>query len=334
METAEKIRILSSLIDSSERIVVSTHTHPDGDALGSSGAVFNYLREVRGKTDVSMVRESAPATISFIGGDIPVMGAQAIEAADLIICTDYNGLVRAGSQFEPALRASKAKKVLIDHHLNPQEAEFDLVFSRAEVSSASEMVYEILRAMPGIDGRTARLPLSVLNCLMAGMTTDTNNFANSVFPSTLSMAGDLIASGVDRDAIVAELYNRYRSNRVRAIAHILSEEMTIRPDGLAVIIVTKELWHRFGLEEGELEGMVNIPLTIDEVKVCLYLRESEDAPEMRASIRSKRGWSANAMASKYFHGGGHEQAAGGKLRIPEDIPDAAAAAAFVQKVEI
>ena len=334
METAEKIRILSSLIDSSERIVVSTHTHPDGDALGSSGAVFNYLREVRGKTDVSMVRESAPATIAFIGGDIPVMGAQAIEAADLIICTDYNSLIRAGSQFEPALRASKAKKVLIDHHLNPQEAEFDLVFSRAEVSSASEMVYEILRAMPGIDGRTARLPLSVLNCLMAGMTTDTNNFANSVFPSTLSMAGDLIASGVDRDAIVAELYNRYRPNRVRAIAHILSEEMTIRPDGLAVIIVTKELWHRFGLEEGELEGMVNIPLTIDEVKVCLYLRESEDAPEMRASIRSKRGWSANAMASKYFHGGGHEQAAGGKLRIPEDIPDAAAAAAFVQKVEI
>ena len=148
------------------------------------------------------------------------------------------------------------------------------------------------------------------------------------------MAADLIASGVDRDAIIAELYNRYRPNRVRAIAHILSEHLTIRPDGLAVIIVTKELWHKFGLLEGELEGMVNIPLTIDEVKVCLYLRESDDAPEMRASIRSKRGWSANKMAAKYFHGGGHEQAAGGKLRIPEDIPDASAAAAFIEKVEI
>ena len=334
METAEKIRILSSLIDASGRIVVSTHTHPDGDALGSSGAVFHYLREVRGKEDVRMVREVAPATIAFIGGDIPVSGPEAIDGADLLICTDYNGFSRAGDAFEQHLRSSKAKKVLIDHHLNPQEAEFDLVFSRAEVSSASEMVYEILRGTPGIDGRTARLPLSVLNCLMAGMTTDTNNFANSVFPSTLAMAADLIASGVDRDAIVAELYNRYRPNRVRAIAHILSEEMTIRPDGLAVIVVTKELWHRFGLLEGELEGMVNIPLTIDEVKVCLYLRESEDAPEMRVSIRSKRGWSAAAMAAKYFHGGGHEQAAGGKLRIPADIPNAAAAAAFAQKVEI
>ena len=333
METAEKIRILSSLIDSSQRIVVSTHMHPDGDALGSSGAVFHYLREVRGK-DVAMAREVAPATIAFIGGDIPVSGPEALDDADLLICTDYNGFSRSGNAFEPYLRASKAKKVLIDHHLNPQESEFDLVFSRTEVSSASEMVYEILRAMPGIDGQTARLPLSVLNCLMAGMTTDTNNFANSVYPSTLSMAADLIASGVDRDAIVAELYNRYRPNRVRAIAHILSNEMTIRPDGLAVIIVTKEVWHRFGLLEGELEGMVNIPLTIDEVKVCLYLRESEDAPEMRVSIRSKRGWSAAAMAAKYFHGGGHEQAAGGKLRIPEDIPDAAAAAAFAEKVEI
>ncbi|MBP5488033.1 MAG: DHH family phosphoesterase [Bacteroidales bacterium] len=334
METAEKIRVLSSLIDASSRIVISTHIHPDGDALGSSGAVFHYLREVCGKSGVAVVREAAPQTIAFIDGRLKPAAPEAISAADLIICTDYNGLSRSGAQSESLLRSSKAPKVLIDHHLNPQESEFDLVFSRTEVSSASEMVYEILRAMPGIDGRTSRLPMSVLNCLMAGMTTDTNNFANSVFPSTLEMAADLIASGVDRDAIVAELYNRYRPNRVRAIAHILSEHLTIRPDGLAVIIVTRDLWHRFSLQEGELEGMVNIPLTIDEVKVCLYLRESEDEPEMRASIRSKKGWSANAMAARYFHGGGHEQAAGGKLLIPGDIPDASAAAAFTDKIEI
>ena len=334
METADKIRVLSSLIDSSERIVISTHTHPDGDALGSSGALYHYLRTVRRKECVCVVREPAPETISFIGGDILVLGPEAIGAADLIISTDYNGFSRAGQSLEAVLRESRAKKVLIDHHLNPQESEFDLVFSRPDVSSASEMVYEILRQMPEIGGETSRLPLSVLDCLMAGMTTDTNNFANSVFPSTLEMAGDLMASGVDRDAIVAQLYNRYRPNRVRAIAHIIGERMVIRPDGLAILVVTKEIWHRFGLMEGELEGMVNIPLTIDQVKVCVYLRESEEAPEMRVSIRSKRGWSAAAMAAKYFHGGGHEQAAGGKLLIPDDIPSAAAAAAFLEKVEI
>jgi len=139
---------------------------------------------------------------------------------------------------------------------------------------------------------------------------------------------------IDRDAIVAELYNRYRPNRVRAISYILSNVLQIREDGLAIIIVTSELWHRFGLQEGELEGMVNIPLTIDEVKVCLYLRESDDAPEMRVSIRSKKGWSANKMAARYFHGGGHEQASGGKLRIPDDIASASEAAKFIEKVEI
>ena len=176
--------------------------------------------------------------------------------------------------------------------------------------------------------------MAALRCMMAGMTTDTNNFANSVYPSTLAMAADLIACGVDRDSIVAEIYNRYRPNRVQAISHILSEHLVLRGDGLAIIVVSAGLWHRFGLEEGELEGMVNIPLTIDDVKVCLYLRESEEAPEMRASIRSKRGWSAAQIAARWFHGGGHEQAAGGKLLIPDDIADASQALDFALKIEI
>ena len=333
MDQAGKIRLLDNLIESSRSVVISTHTHPDGDALGSSCAMYHYLRACRSKSDVALVCEQPPSTIAFIADGVPVSGVEALEGADLIICTDYNGLRRAGFA-EAALRGSKARKVLIDHHLSPCESEFDLVFSRPEVSSASEMVYEMLRQLPQVDGHTDRLPIAALRCMMAGMTTDTNNFANSVYPSTLAMAADLIACGVDRDAIVAELYNRYRPNRVKAISHILSEHLVLRGDGLAVIVVSAGLWHKFGLEEGELEGMVNIPLTIDEVKVCLYLRESEEAPEMRASIRSKRGWSAAQIAARYFHGGGHEQAAGGKLLIPEDIADASGALDFALKIEI
>ena len=117
METAEKIRVLSSLIDASQRIVISTHTHPDGDALGSSAALYHYLRTVRGKECVCVVREPAPETIAFIGGDVLVLGPEAIAAADLIISTDYNGFSRAGQALELELRESRAKKVLIDHHL-------------------------------------------------------------------------------------------------------------------------------------------------------------------------------------------------------------------------
>ena len=182
--------------------------------------------------------------------------------------------------------------------------------------------------------RKADFASGIGDCLMAGMTTDTNNFANSVFPGTLAMASELISAGVDRDAIVANLYNRYRKNRVLAISHILSEHMLLREDGLAVLTVSKELWHRFGLEEGELEGMVNIPLSIDEVKVCIYLRESADEPVIRASIRSKKGWSANRIAAAWFNGGGHEQASGGKLRIPEDIASMDQVGALIEKITI
>ena len=332
VKTSAEPALLGKWIEASDRIVVVTHTHPDGDALGSSSAVRRYLQQ-KGKQNVAVVREEAPKTIAFIAEGDPLLQGEealrAIAAADLIICTDFNGLSRAGA-YEEALRSSKARKVLIDHHLNPQLEEFDLVFSCCEVSSACEMVYRILKAMP--QGADVGGPVG--ECLMAGMTTDTNNFANSVFPGTLQMASELISEGVDRDAIVAMLYNRYRKNRVLAISHILSEHLSLREDGLAVIVVSKELWHRFGLEEGELEGMVNIPLTIDEVKVCIYLRESEDEPVLRASIRSKKGWSANRIARTWFHGGGHEQASGGKLRIPEDIADLSGIDSYIEKISI
>ena len=255
VKTSAEPALLGKWIEASDRIVVVTHTHPDGDALGSSSAVRRYLQQ-KGKQNVAVVREEAPKTIAFIAEGDPLLQGEealrAIAAADLIICTDFNGLSRAGA-YEEALRSSKARKVLIDHHLNPQLEEFDLVFSCCEVSSACEMVYRILKAMP----QGADFGGPVGECLMAGMTTDTNNFANSVFPGTLQMASELISEGVDRDAIVAMLYNRYRKNRVLAISHILSEHLSLREDGLAVIVVSKELWHRFGLEGGELEGMVN-----------------------------------------------------------------------------
>ena len=258
---------LDRRIDSCGSFVVVTHNHPDGDALGSSSALCRYLRQL-GKEKVAVVREDAAQTIAFIAeGDPLLQGDAAIEAiaeAEMILCTDFNGLSRAGA-YGQAISESKAYKVLFDHHLNPQMQEFDLVFSTPEISSACEVVYSVLKHMP----RKADFASGIGDCLMAGMTTDTNNFANSVFPGTLAMASELISAGVDRDAIVANLYNRYRKNRVLAISHILSEHMLLREDGLAVLTVSKELWHRFGLEEGELEGMVNIPLTIDEVKVCI-----------------------------------------------------------------
>ena len=151
----------------------------------------------------------------------------------------------------------------------------------------------------------------------------------SVFPSTFTMASELIASGTDRNAIIAKLYNQYRENRIRLMGWMQCHELKITPSGAASMILTKELQNRFGYQEGETEGLVNVPLAIDKVRLSILLTQHRDC--MRVSIRSKVGTSARDLAMRYFNGGGHENASGGKLVFGVDIPDASAAGAYVEK---
>ena len=330
------IQRLETFLASAKHVSVVVHTHPDGDAVGSGAAMLSYLRQSRGTDARLLLPESAPASLDFaLPAEGVIVAAREPEAAsawiagsDLVVCLDMNGFSRAEALAAP-LQASKARKVLIDHHLNPERASFDLVFSETEISSACELLYRVLLALPGV-GTADRLPLSVLTSLMTGMTTDTNNFANSVFPSTLQMASELLAAGVDRDALLDRLYNNYRENRFRAMGACLQERMRITPEGAACIVLDRAFLARFELKEGETEGFVNLPLGIDRVRISLLLRE--DDGHFRVSIRSKEGVSANRLASEVFHGGGHERAAGGKLYFPQDIAGPAQAEEYLRDV--
>ena len=142
--------------------------------------------------------------------DDPETAERAIRDSDLIICLDFNAFHRT-DRLENALIESSAKKILIDHHLNPD------LFSETEVSSASELLFHVLKATPVTEGQITRLDPRARTALMTGMTTDTNNFANSTFPSTLKMASELLEAGVDRDLIVHNLYNRHSENRIPAV---------------------------------------------------------------------------------------------------------------------
>ena len=327
--TGSKLESLKSLLGGASVVSVAAHVHPDGDALGSTAAMCSYLRDVLGKDAVGVLPEVPPASISFIiPENIPYLygdqAAQRIAESDLVIVLDCSGIMRTEG-LSAALEASKAPKVLIDHHLNPQEKEFSMVFSTPEISSASELLYWILI---GLEGTAGKLPEACRNALYAGMTTDTNNFANSVFPSTFRMASDLIASGTDRDAILGHIYQEYRENRIRLMGYMQSREMNITPEGAAWMILTKKIQESFDYREGEAEGLVNVPLAIKEVRLSILLTEKEDC--MRVSVRSKKGTSAQQLAVRFFNGGGHENAAGGKLSFGKDIPDAEAAPAYVE----
>ena len=169
-------------------------------------------------------------------------------------------------------------------------------------------------SMPQIKGNATRLPISAATSLMTGMTTDTNNFANSVFPSTLVMASTLLAAGVDRDYILSQLYNQYSENRLRLMGHMMKDLLTITEDGAAYMILDLKTQREYNIKDGDTEGFVNMPLSIAGVRISLLLKEDTD--RIRVSIRSKKGTSANRCARMHFNGGGHENAAGGRLEIP------------------
>ena len=323
---AAEISSLAKHLNSCSKVAVVSHQRPDGDALGCVCAACHYLTDCLGKKSVALLpAEVAPSLEFILDGVERCSDASVLDSCDLVWVLDLNGLSRTGC-FEQALRECTVPKILVDHHLNPCVDEFNLVFSTAEVSSACELLYWILKELAG--GDASKLPAAVLHPLMCGMTTDTNNFANSVWPTTLQMASELLAAGVDRDSIIQNLYNSYRENRVRAISWLLSQKLVL-DGGFAYIIISASDRARFDLREGETEGLVNIPLSIADVKMSATFTEDEGF--FRVSVRSKKGTSANLFAREYFHGGGHEQAAGGKLLIPEDIGSDQEVEAFVRR---
>ena len=333
------IRKFENMVHMADRCTIVTHTKPDGDAIGSSIAMYCFLK-ASGKTDVKivipdpypgnlrfMIPEEASADMITYEAD-PEAAVSALKGSDLMICLDFNAFHRT-DRMEKALEESVVEKILIDHHLHPDKDRFSLVFSETEISSASELLYQILVRTSPIGGDAGNLPAEAAAALMTGMTTDTNNFANSTYPSTLNMASDLLSAGVDRDMIIYELYNRQRENRLRLLGHALADLMKITEDGVAYIVLDAETLKRHDIREGETEGFVNMPLTVDDVRMSLLLKE--DGDRVRVSIRSKKGTSANLCARLYFNGGGHENAAGGRLYLGKDLKDISEAGAYIER---
>lgn len=333
---SEKISKLSDLISKATRVAIATHIHPDGDAMGSSIGLKHFLEESCGKEAGIILSDRWPETLDFMVEENDRKGIRVhdedevqvktfLQSCDTLFCLDFNTASRSGS-LQALIEGFQGNKVLIDHHPGPDSEMFDLCFSETEVSSASEHLYHLLKLVAG----AAEMPSSSLKAIMTGITTDTNNFANSVFPSTLETCSELLAAGVDRDAIVGNIYNEYRENRLRLMGHLLKDIMVTTSEGLAYIILDRKTAGLYEISDGETEGFVNLPLAIKNIRMSVFLREEEGY--FRVSIRSKRGVSANRCAREHFNGGGHEQAAGGRLYWPENIPGPDAAAGYIENV--
>lgn len=332
------ISALERMIGDAGKICIVTHMKPDGDAMGSAVAMYRFLEDLR-KPSRIILNDPYPSYLSFLVpddmaddvvryDDNPSEAGKEILESDLVICLDFNAFHRT-DRLETPLSQAKGAKILIDHHLNPSRELFDLTFSETEVSSASELLYHILSCTSSVKGDASRLGKRCIEALMTGMTTDTNNFANSVFPSTLHMASDLLEAGADRDAILNRLYNQYSENRLRLMGHMMKDLLKITSDGVAYIVLDRKTQDEYKVAEGDTEGFVNMPLSIAEVRMSILAKE--DGERIRISVRSKRGTSANQCARRFFNGGGHENAAGGRLYVPENVENIGGVGSYIEE---
>lgn len=306
------------MLGNARHCLVVSHMNPDGDAVGASLAWWSYLKAAYPDMEVRVVFPNKyPEFLGWIeGADQAIAYADKKEATqsyiktcDLIFCLDFNSIDRLDALGE-ALPDRSVPRVLIDHHLQPTP-DFDLIFSDALMSSTSEFVYRIVVALGG----KPLLTKGAAEALYVGLMTDTGSFCFSVrTPDTFRMAADLVELGIDKDEIAGKVYDSYSEKRMRLLGYCLHEKMRVFPKQKAAYIsLSRRELDDFCFQPGDTEGFVNFPLSIKKVTLSALFTESQDKTHIRVSLRSKgKTLSVNELARKYFNGGGHFNAAGGK----------------------
>ncbi|MFO7852963.1 MAG: DHH family phosphoesterase [Bacteroidota bacterium] len=312
-ETNKYNKLLSDLLNESGNIVMVCHHDPDGDAIGSMLGLNKYLRH-RGKLTAMISPNHLQKFLMWmknidsiiISDQEPGRAVKHVKEADLIILIDFNNIDRSGNM-KSHIQSSGAKKIIIDHHPNPK-ADVDLLISEPGISSTAELVFSLIRDLEGdyyIDNE-------FIEAIYVGMMTDTGNFSFGTFDGdTLRQVALMLDEGLDRDAIMSNIYDNFSISRMRLKGFATYERLVFREEyNTAYIYLGKGDLDRFNYKAGDTEGFVNIPLSVKGIIMSALFTEKKD--HIKVSLRSKGDFNVNTFAAKYFKGGGHINAAGGR----------------------
>ena len=298
------------------KVVITTHTNPDGDAIGSSLALYRYLLKKGHEVHV-LVPNDYPSFLSWIPGikDVLIFKHEEKKCrkvafeADTICCLDFNGLQRM-EKLADICKDKIWQRILIDHHPMPEVESFDLVLSQTQISSTSELVYDLITSIDGKDS----ISKEMAECIYVGVITDTGSFSYSCnYEQTYQVTAHLVSLGVDAERIHRLVYDTYSESRMRLLGYSLSERLRVFPEfSTAYIFLTKEDLNKFKFQIGDTEGIVNYALSIDGISLAVLFTEKEH--HIRLSLRSKGSFSVNDLVRKHFEGGGHRNAAGGNSK--------------------
>ena len=313
----QEAAVLQELTAASSHIVVTCHKSPDGDALGSSLAWADYLRS-QGKEPVVLIPDAYPDFLQWLPNTEKIIrydkhreeGDLLLKTADLIFCLDFNEPSRV-DEMQASLEASPARKVMIDHHLNPQ-MDTALTVSHPDLCSTSELVFRIVWQLGAFDA----MPKTWAVAIYCGMMTDTGGFTfNSSRAEIFFIIGQLLTKHIDKDKIFRKVYNNYSSWAIRMRGYVMCHKLNVFDDRhAAYFAISRKDMRDFHFLKGDAEGLVNEPLRIKGMRLSISLREDDRKPNLVwVSLRSVDDFPCNRMAERYFNGGGHLNASGGRL---------------------
>jgi len=296
------------------KAVITAHQKPDGDAMGSTLGLYHFLKQLGHEVTVVSPTNWA-AFLNWMPGVDQVIdfeankkeASQIVADADYVFCLDFNILHRT-KHLEPVIRDSKALKILIDHHQQPDTPSFAYGISDVKMSSTCEMVYDFIVQ----SGHSNLINLDIATCLYTGLMTDTGSFR---FPSTTASVHKIVAHlkelGLQHAKIHENIYDNSTEGRLKFMGNAFLNRMTVLPEfKTAVMAIPKSDIYKFELKTGDTEGLVNYLLSIEGIKFAAILIDREE--ERKWSFRSKGNFDVNIFARTHFEGGGHANAAGGR----------------------
>jgi bifunctional oligoribonuclease and PAP phosphatase NrnA len=310
----KEVHELYAQLAEKRKVVITTHQKPDADAMGSSLGLAHFLRQLGHSVTVISPTNWA-RWLDWMEGTDEVLDYELYKAecdkklneADWLFCLDHNHFSRT-KNMAAKLAEIGCTKILIDHHQEPDTASFQYGISNTAKSSTCEMVYDFIVG----SGHRDKINTFVAECLYAGVVADTGSFRfSSTHASVHRMVAYLKETGLQHTKVHEALYDNFLENRLRFLGHVLSNKMEINYElNTALMWVSRQEILKYDIRTGDTEGLVNYPLSIQGIKLVGLVIDRDE--ERKWSFRSKGDFDCNTFARKYFNGGGHFNAAGGR----------------------
>ncbi len=310
----KQFNALKTFLATPKNLVIVGHRNPDGDAMGATLALSHYL-EKKGHTTTVVVPNEYPDFLHWLPGSKKTyrfnwqntQSVRAINNSQLIFLLDFNALHRVGSDMQKTLEAYPNDFAMIDHHQQPDEVRY--MYSDATISSTCQMVYHFIEMMEDV----ALINADIATCLYTGIMTDTGSFRfRSTTSTTHRILADLIDKGAQNDRIHSNVYDANSHERLLLLGQAL-RNLHVLPDyKTAYITLTAQEKELFHFQKGDTEGVVNYALSVKDVVFAAIFIEDKEQEILKISFRSKGNFSVNQFSRNHFHGGGHDNAAGGK----------------------